>query len=304
MHDFYGRLIDGWLGVAGSIRTGGDGPGPAIKGSVPKERLVALYSGVVDLDAEGRATVAFDIPQFNGAVRLMAVAWTQSGVGKVVQDVIVSDPLVITSSLPQFLAPGDASRLRLDIANTDGPEGDYHIALRTNGPLDLQGSGGLRTVRLAAGIRAGRPGDAEIVISMTGPDDRALEATRQLTVRPAALPLAANGGALVVDRELLAASYLGDASVSISVSNSRFDVPSLLMALDRYPFGCTEQTTSRALPLLYVNDFDAPPALLADKGLQEWVQEAIERVCSPTSRPPAVSACGRRVAVLFGSMPM
>ncbi len=299
MRDLYGRLIDGSLGVAGSIRTGGDGPGPAIKGSAPKERLVALYSGIVDLDAEGRATVSFDIPQFNGTVRLMAVAWTQSGVGKAVQDVIVRDPLVITSSLPQFLAPGDASRLRLDIANTDGPEGDYHIALRTFGPLDLQGSGGLRTVRLApgetasfaTGIRAGRPGDAEIVISMTGPDDLALQATRQLTVRPAALPevrrievpLAANGGALVVDRELLAASYLGDASVSISVSNSRFDVPSLLMALDRYPYGCTEQTTSRALPLLYVNDFDAPPALLADKGLQERVQGAIERVLANQS---------------------
>ena len=30
------------------------------------------------------------------------------------------------------------------------------------------------------------------------------------------------------------------------------DVPGLLRALDRYPYGCLEQTTSRALPLLYV----------------------------------------------------
>ena len=121
MRDLYGRLIDGSLGVAGSIRTGGDGPGPAIKGSAPKERLVALYSGIVDLDADGRGTVSFDIPQFNSTVRLMAVAWTRSGVGNAVEDVIVRDSLVIASGLPQFLAPGDASRLRLDIANTDGP---------------------------------------------------------------------------------------------------------------------------------------------------------------------------------------
>ncbi len=299
MRDLYGRLIDGSLGVAGSIRTGGDGPGAAITGSAPKERLVALYSGIIDLDADGKGTVSFDIPQFNGTVRLMAVAWTESGVGNAMQDVIVRDPLVITSSLPQFLAPGDASRLRLDIANTDGPEGDYNIAVQTTGPLDLQGAGGLRTVRLApgettsfaTGIKAGRPGDAEIVITMTGPDDLVLQSKQPLTVRPPALPetrrievpLAANGGAIVVDRELLAASYLGGSSVSVSVSNSRFDVPSLLMSLDRYPYGCTEQTTSRALPLLYVNDFDAPAALLADKGLRERVQTAIERVLANQS---------------------
>ena len=171
--------------------------------------------------------------------------------------------------------------------------------MRTTEPLDLQGPGGLRTVRLTpgetisinAGLKAGRPGDAEIVISMTGPDDLTLQVLRQLMVRLAALPvarrievpLAANGGAVVVDRELLAASYLGDAGVSISVSHSRFDVPSLLMALDRYPYGCTEQTTSRALLLLYVNDLEAPAALLADKGLGERVQTAIERVLAKQS---------------------
>ncbi len=64
-----------------------------------------------------------------------------------------------------------------------------------------------------------------------------------------------NGGALRVDRELLAASLLDGASVSVGVSQSAaFDVPSLLMTLDRYPYGCAEQTTSRALPLLYVNE--------------------------------------------------
>ena len=35
------------------------------------------------------------------------------------------------------------------------------------------------------------------------------------------------------------------------------DVPGLLQSLDRYPYGCTEQTVSRALPLLYVNNLAA-----------------------------------------------
>ena len=43
-------------------------------------------------------------------------------------------------------------------------------------------------------------------------------------------------------------------SASRSGRLAGFDVPGLLASLDRYPYGCAEQTTSRALPLLYVND--------------------------------------------------
>lgn len=294
LRDLYGRLIDGSQGVAGAIRTGGDGPGLAIKGSPPKEKLVALYSGIVDLDADGRANIAFDIPQFNGTLRIMSVAWTQDGVGNAAQDVIVRDPVVMTSSLPQFLAPDDVSQLRIDIANTDGPAGEYTIALDANETItldqaDLPGSVNLAaggTTALVAGLKANSPGDGDIVLRLTGPDGTVIERTQALAVRPAALPvarrlelpLASNGGGAVIDGELLAASYLDGASVSVSVTRSRFDVPALLMSLDRYPYGCAEQTTSRALPLLYVNELDAPPALLEDKGLRERVQAAIERV--------------------------
>ena len=74
IRDLYGRLIDGSQGVTGRIRSGGDGPALGIKGSPPKERLVALHSGIVTLDDNGQALVSFDIPQFNGTLKLMAVA--------------------------------------------------------------------------------------------------------------------------------------------------------------------------------------------------------------------------------------
>ena len=76
-------------------------------GSPPTEKLVAFFSGPVKLDADGKAKVDFDIPQFNGTVRVMAVAWTKDAVGHATSDVIVRDPVVVTASLPRFLAPGD-----------------------------------------------------------------------------------------------------------------------------------------------------------------------------------------------------
>jgi uncharacterized protein YfaS (alpha-2-macroglobulin family) len=67
--------------------------------------------------------------------------------------------------------------------------------------------------------------------------------------------------------------------VSVSVGASAgFDVPGLIASLDRYPHGCAEQTTSRALPLLYVNDVAKRLGLGSDAELGERVKGAIERV--------------------------
>ncbi|WP_419914695.1 MG2 domain-containing protein [Hoeflea sp.] len=296
IRDLYSRLIDGAQGVAGRLRTGGDGPGMAIKGSPPRERLVSLYSGIVRLDADGNTIVPFDIPQFNGTLRLMAVAWTPEGVGQAQEEVIVRDPVVITASLPKFLAPEDRSQIRFDIANTDGPSGDYRLALDTGATLQAGISGLPDTIRLDAGgraafvvdITAGRPDLAEVTLSLEGPDGLLVENRQLLNVRPATLPvttrlelpLAAGGGAAVIDAELLAAHYLDGASVSVDVSQSDIDVPGLLMSLDRYPYGCAEQTTSRALPLLYLSELDAPASLLEDPDLGKRIRDAIARVLS------------------------
>ena len=47
----------------------------------PTTVLVALHSGIVEVGADGTATVSFDMPDFNGTVRLMAMAWTDNAVG-------------------------------------------------------------------------------------------------------------------------------------------------------------------------------------------------------------------------------
>ena len=78
---------------------------------------------------------------------------------------------------------------------------------------------------------------------------------------------------------MLAASLLDGAFVSVGVSQSAaFDVPSLVMTLDRYPYGCAEQTTSRAMPLLYVAELSKAAGLPEDPDLHGRIQDAIYRV--------------------------
>jgi len=293
LRDLYGRLIDGSLGVTGRIRTGGDGAGLVAQGSPPTEKLVAFFSGPVRLDADGKAVVAFDIPQFNGTVRIMTVAWTKEAVGNAVQDVIVRDPVVVTAALPRFLAPGDEAVMRLDVANTDGPDGDYSFAIDTSGPVvvgampdKLTLTGGKR-VTMTVPLTAETVGSGGLTVRLAHADGLEVGQVLSIPVRPAATPvttrmvvdLGPNGSSLRVDRELLAASLLEGATVSVGVSQSAaFDVPSLLMTLDKYPYGCAEQTTSRALPLLYVSELAAGAGLKDEPELKERIQDAIWRV--------------------------
>src|SRR5262249_56602014 len=105
-------------------------------------------------------------------------------------------------------------------------------------------------------------GSAAVTVRVSGPGAFVLERSYELPVRPATQILArrtvkplAKGESLTLSNDLFADLVPGSASVALSVGVSNaLDAAALLAALDRYPFGCSEQIASRALPLLYVND--------------------------------------------------
>ncbi len=89
----------------------------------------------------------------------------------------------------------------------------------------------------------------------------------------------APGASLAISRDLVADMLPGTGAVSVSLSPlASLDVPGLLKSLDRYPYGCTEQTVSRALPLLYVNRLAEEEKLALDEKIDDRVRGAIERV--------------------------
>jgi uncharacterized protein YfaS (alpha-2-macroglobulin family) len=294
IRDLYGYLIDGMQGTRGAIRSGGDGAG-AIEGSPPAQEPLARYSGVVKVGPDGTAEVTFDIPAFNGTARVMAVAWTRDRVGHATQDVVIRDPVVVAGTLPRFLNVGDQSRIHLAIDNVEGGAGTYTIDLDIRGPVVAAADALRRRVDLKPGgkasvslpIAAAGPGLAQIGVTIKGPGVEAGQSFA-LRVQPGTSSLVNRtvrtlepGGSLTVNRDLLADILPGTGAVSVAVSPlTALDVPSLLQALDRYPYGCTEQTVSRALPLLYVNALAAREALALDDSVDQRVREAVERVLS------------------------
>ncbi len=116
LRDLYGRLIDPHADRIGALRSGGDQFAKRSVAGLPDKSnlVVALFSGIVRLDDSGAATVKLDIPDFQGQVRLMAVAYSAKKLGAVSAPMTIRDPVVTMVSLPRFLAPGDEARTRGD----------------------------------------------------------------------------------------------------------------------------------------------------------------------------------------------
>jgi uncharacterized protein YfaS (alpha-2-macroglobulin family) len=301
IRDLYGQLIDRMSGARGKVRSGGDGMGMRLDAPPPDDEPVALFSGLVKVDENGEAVVSFDVPDFNGALRVITVAWSKSGVGHGEQEIEVRAPVVMTASTPAFLAPGDSSRLVLEIDPVDAPSGAYDLELTASNGLSLEdGASVPRVLDLETGkktqvilpMAAGDAvGSAEIVASLTGPDAQTIvkrlnldiKDTQPEVLRSYAFDLAP-GNKLEVD----AASFedLRGDSVKVTLTAggaARIDVAGLLAALDRYPYGCTEQTTSRALPLLYLSDVAEAAGLGGDNEIRERVIKAIAAVLANQS---------------------
>jgi uncharacterized protein YfaS (alpha-2-macroglobulin family) len=280
-------------GARGQIKTGGDAGSVELQGSPPTQKPLALYSGLITVDAGGTAEVVFDIPDFAGTARVMAVAWSKDKVGRAAGDVTIRDPVVLTATLPRFLLRGDRGTMHLDLDNVAGQGGDYRIEVRSEG-LDVLASVPPQTLKLDAKQRssttvplaAAAAGNATVIVRVSGPDGFALERSYALPVRPATQILArrtvkplAKGESLTLSNDLFADLVPGSASVALSVGVSNaLDAAALLAALDRYPFGCSEQITSRALPLLYVNDLASGAHLALDTAVDQRIRESIDRL--------------------------
>ena len=114
--------------------------------------------------------------------------------------------------------------------------------------------------RLRVPLMAVEPGDA-LADRAPRPYRRNIHGSAYLPVRPAQhghhrmVVDLKPGASLRIDQNCCRqASCQAPRSASACGRARRHSTYRQLLALDRYPYGCTERTTSRALPLLYVSD--------------------------------------------------
>lgn len=291
IRDLYGQLIDGMAGQRGRIRNGGDASAQLTASPPPVGPPVAFYSGVLTVGPDGHAQASFAVPDFQGTLRVMAVAWSKDKVGHAVTEVAVRDPLALTASLPRFLLPGDRSTLRLALDNVEGAPGDYTIAVKATGAVTT-GAGATQTLTLPAHRRAGvsvplsagAVGNGALAVTVGGPAGLTLARNYRLSVHAPAAILTRRtvraldaGQSLALSDAMFADLVPGTGSLSVSVGpSSALDAAGLLAALDRYPYRCSEQITSRALPLLYATALAGKTRTAPDAAAARRIGKAVE----------------------------
>ena len=274
LRDLYGRLIAPGGAPDAALREGGDAMSAQPEAPPPTERLMSWFSGPVTLGPDGSATLEVPVGDFNGEVRLMAVAWSAEAVGQADASVLVHDPVVMTVTAPPFLAPGDHAVVGLRLTHAAGPAGEVRLAVRRAGgeawldarlPRDRLRLAEHGEASLAMPVTAGQDeGPAELRLTLTTPDGQSL-------TKDIAIPVALNEadiqtrdrlvippGGSITPPDSLTAEMAPGALVTATVGPyARLDVAGALARLSRYPYGCTEQLVSAALPLLYLPELSA-----------------------------------------------
>ena len=288
--DDYGRLLDPNLGAPASVNFGGDELGGEGLTTTPI-KTVALWSGVVDTGLDGHAVIHLPAADFNGELRLMAVAWTDDAVGSGAQALTVRQPVIADLNLPRFLAPGDVAYATLELHNVEGKVGAYLAQIFSDRGV-LAPFKKLYQLILGQRVADHAPLTAPKVAGVSTVNFR-VDGPSFSTVK--SYPIETRLGWGPVTRTTVEAQNPGETftpapelmrglaagSVTLQVSYSPFkgfDPSGVALALSRYPYGCTEQLVSTAYPLLYASEVSGDPRLKRSiPALDEAVGKLLDR---------------------------
>lgn len=287
--DTYAHLLAP-TGAAGAIHEGGDEGGGPTGLAVTSTRVVSLFSGEIEPDANGHATVTLDVSDFEGSLDLMATAWRDDAVGVGSGETIVRDPVFADLTLPRFLAPGDAATSLVSLVNTDGEAGRYAVSVKADGAAEISGPHEF-SADLAKGERQSFPmslmaktaGVAHMTATLHDAGGRTvLTRSWDMEIRSGHLPLTQSqlrkqtpGESYTVDPAVLAGFEPG-ASLTLSYSGvGGIDTVGLLQSLESFSWGSSESLAAAARPLLL---FKGPNQLGREtvaQGVDKRINDAI-----------------------------
>jgi uncharacterized protein YfaS (alpha-2-macroglobulin family) len=253
--------------------TGGDGDLSLDKRVNPMQakrfKIMSYWSGLKKANGSGVAEFEFDIPQFSGQVRLMAVAFKDEKFGSAENTTTVADPIVLSSALPRFMSPGDTVLVPVTISNTTTRAASGQATVQASGPVKIVGSA-TQNITLnpnsEARVNFQVVADPAIGISKITVDVKALGEKftdeTEISVRPpSTLQKISGSGSIaggstqqinIPQGDLIPSSFRYDLVISKSPVA---EIADQLRYLVQYPYGCTEQTVSAAFPQLYYADF-------------------------------------------------
>ena len=290
--DMYDNVLGASAGSYSSLfSTGGDATLKPADAKANRFKPVVKFIGPFYLGKGKSQTHTLKLPMYVGSVRAMVVAGQEGAYGNAEKTAFVRTPLMMLSTLPRVLSIQEEITVPVNIFAMENQVKNVTISLQTSG-------GGVQIVGAnQQSLKFSQPGDQLVFFTLkTG--SKTGKATIHLT---------ANGGGqqtketieievrnpnpIVTLRNSQWAEAGQSKELSYNLSSSSANnqiklevsrIPSVDISrrfdfLYNYQHHCTEQLTSKALPLLFVGQFKTIDKIEAEK-IKTNLQEAIRQI--------------------------
>ena len=226
------------------------------------DKPVAWWAGIVDSGNEEK-TLHWTVPDyFNGRLRIMAVAVNDSAIGTAEQSALVRGDFVLTPNAPLTVTPGDEFEVSVGVANNvadSGGDAGVAVSIEGSSQFEILGPaqvtlkiGAMRESATRFRIRARDVLGSGSLRFRAALGTSSTQLVTTVSVRPASpymTMLTAGDFKGSVRVPLTRNLYPQFRTLEASVSTLPLALAHGLTAyLDRYPYSCTEQLVSQAMP--------------------------------------------------------
>ena len=292
--DLYNYVVGAYGGrIEQLFSIGGDdalNKGP--KAIVNRFKPVVRFDGPFLLKKGKTARHTYQMPNYNGRVKIMVVAGNGEAYGHADKSVMVRKPVMLLGTLPRVIGVGEEMVVPATVFATEDGVGAVNVSIACSSNMEVVGE----ATRSLSFERKGdqqasfrirvkkNPGIGKVTITATGKGDKSVYETEleiRTVRRPQVKVTAATLEAGKSWKETVAMpGATGTNLLTLEVSDiAPVNLSSRLSYLLGYPHGCLEQITSKGFPQLYISSFtDLTPRQA--KSTEEAVKEVIRRLRS------------------------
>ncbi len=291
--DIYDHVLGAYAGQYAAIfATGGDEMLKPADAKANRFKPVVKFIGPFHINKGAKGTHTLRLPQYVGSVRVMVIAEEEGAYGQAEKTIPVRTPLMLLPSLPRILSTGEEISVPVNVFAMEQGVKDVTLSLQTEGAgISLNGSkqqilhfnqpgDQLAYFTLKTGKQTGK---ATIHFTAVGGGQKAQESI-EIDVRNPNPPVTLQEIRWIAPGQEAELSYHPQGEdAAVRLETSRIPLPDLTRRLDflyHYTHLCTEQITSKALPLLFVNlftDMDQEETARLQTNIQEGIRQLYAR---------------------------
>ena len=234
----------------------------------------------------------FNMPNYNGRVRVMVIAGDGRAYGSTDKSVLVRKPIMLLGTLPRVIGVGETMDIPATVFATKDGVGNISTKIECSDNMEVVGGStqtltlnkqGDETVRFRIKVKD-KSGTGYVKLTASAGGDKAVYETNIDIRSTSERQVKVFSSVVEAGKDWTSTINLpgieGTNSLNIELSGIRpINLEARLSYLLGYPHGCIEQTTSKVFPQLYLSDYTQMSAE-RKKSTEENVKAGINRLRS------------------------